>query len=153
MAWGRESSLEAAGTLVAAAPSPGSILHHLGGAGWSWWRCGCQKDPCWTEFQFCRVPRMGGIKLQLLCGLAVGSLPYPRFRNRIVQSPLRLPGRGAYLAPITPLTWGKIPLGIPTYLPMEGVQPNQTSYLVFIDFTAKFTLCLLSCKYLLSKCF
>ena len=40
-----------------------------------------KKDPCQTEFQFCRVPRMGGIKLQLLCGvrieLAVGSLPYP----------------------------------------------------------------------------
>ena len=32
-----------------------------------------------TQFQFCRVPRMGGIKLQLLCGvrieLAVGTLP------------------------------------------------------------------------------
>ena len=28
---GRESSPEAAGTLVAAAPSPGSILHHPGG--------------------------------------------------------------------------------------------------------------------------
>ena len=73
--------MEAAGTLVAAAPSPGSILHHPGGAGWSWGRCGCHKDPCQTEFQFCRVPRMGGIKLQLLCGvrieLAVGSLPYP----------------------------------------------------------------------------
>ena len=42
-----------------------------------------KKDPCQTEFQFCRVPRIGGIKLQLLCGvrieLAVGSLPYPRF--------------------------------------------------------------------------
>ena len=40
-----------------------------------------KKDLCQTEFQFCRVPYMGGIKLQLLCGvrieLAVGSLPYP----------------------------------------------------------------------------
>ena len=40
-----------------------------------------KKDPCQTEFQFCRVPRMGGIKLQLLCGvrieLAIGSLPCP----------------------------------------------------------------------------
>ena len=73
--------MEAAGTLVAAASSPGSILKHPGGAGWSWGWCGCQKDPCQTKFQFCRVPRMGGIKLQLLCGvrieLAVGSLPYP----------------------------------------------------------------------------
>ena len=36
--------------------------------------------PCQIKFQFCRVPRMGGIKLQLLCGatieLAIGSLPY-----------------------------------------------------------------------------
>ena len=67
--------------VVAAATSPGSILHHLGDAGWSWGLCGSHKDPCQTEFQFCRVPCMGGIKLQLLCGvrieLAVGSLPYP----------------------------------------------------------------------------
>ena len=80
MALGRESSLEAAGTHVAAAPSPGSILPHPGGASWSFGRCGCHKDPCQTELQFCRVLRMGGIKLQLLCGvrikLAVGSLPY-----------------------------------------------------------------------------
>ena len=38
-----ESSLEAAGTLVVAAPSQGSILHHPGGAGWSLGRCGCHK--------------------------------------------------------------------------------------------------------------
>ena len=31
-----ESSLEASGTLVAAASSPGSMLHHPGGAGWLW---------------------------------------------------------------------------------------------------------------------
>ena len=66
---------------MVAAPSPGSILHHPGGAGWSWGRCGCHKDSCQTKFQFCRVPLMGGIKLQLLCGVrierAVGSLPYP----------------------------------------------------------------------------
>ena len=52
-----------------------------GGVGWSWERCGCHKDPCQTEFQFCRVQRMGGIKLQLLFGvrieMAVGSHPYP----------------------------------------------------------------------------
>ena len=35
----------AAGTLVAAAPSPGSILHHSGVAGWPWGQCGCHKDP------------------------------------------------------------------------------------------------------------
>ena len=39
------------------------------------------RSPFQTKFQFCRVPRMGGIKLQLLCGvrieLAIGSLPYP----------------------------------------------------------------------------
>merc|ERR1712173_214267 len=67
--------------------------HHPGGAGWSWGRCGCQKDPCQTEFQFCRVSRMGGIKLQLLCGvrieLAVGSLPYPGKSGFPIVSPGR----------------------------------------------------------------
>ena len=93
---GRESSLEAAGTLVAAAPSPGSILHHPsapGCVGWSWGRCGCHKDPCQTELQFCQVLHMGGIKLQLLCGvrieLAVGSLPYPGESGFPIVSPGR----------------------------------------------------------------
>ena len=40
-----ESSLETAGTLVAATYSPRSILHHPRGAGWSWGRCGCEKGP------------------------------------------------------------------------------------------------------------
>ena len=52
-----------------------------------------KKDPCQTEFQFCRVPRMGGIKLQLLCGvrieLAVGSLPYPGKSGFPIVSPGR----------------------------------------------------------------
>ena len=81
---------------MVAAPSPGSILHHpgaRGGVGWSWGRCGCHKDPCQTELQFCRVPHMGGIKLQLLCGvrieLAVGSLPYPGESGFPIVSPGR----------------------------------------------------------------
>ena len=37
--------MEAAGALVAAAPILESILHHPGGAGWSWVGCGCHKDP------------------------------------------------------------------------------------------------------------
>ena len=45
MACGWESSLEVAGTLVAATPSPGSILQHMGVAGWSWGRYCCHKDP------------------------------------------------------------------------------------------------------------
>ena len=40
-----EVLLEAAGALVAAAPILESILHHPGGAGWSWVGCGCHKDP------------------------------------------------------------------------------------------------------------
>ena len=39
-----------------------------------------RRTPFQTKFQFCQAPRMGGIKLQLLCGvrieLAVGALPY-----------------------------------------------------------------------------
>ena len=69
------------GILVADAPSPELVLHHQWGAEWSWGYCGCHKEPCQPEFQFCRVLRMGGIKLQLLCKvrieLAIGSLPYP----------------------------------------------------------------------------
>ena len=43
--------VEAAGTLVAAAPNPESILHHPGGAGWSWGWCGCQKGPLSDQIQ------------------------------------------------------------------------------------------------------
>ena len=59
---------------------PGSILHHPGGVGWSWGLCGSCKDPCQTKFRFCRFPRMGGIELQLLCGVRIElvvSLTYP----------------------------------------------------------------------------
>ena len=59
-----------------------------------------KKDPCQTEFQFCRVPRMGGIKLQLLCGvrieLAVGSLPYLA-RETVQVPPHTLWGYSKYL--------------------------------------------------------
>ena len=54
MAWGQESFMEAAGTLEAAAPSSGPILHHPG-AGYSWGQCGCQKDPCQTKILPCQV--------------------------------------------------------------------------------------------------
>ena len=37
--------MEAAGALRAAASSLGSIPNPPGGVGWSWWRCGCHKDP------------------------------------------------------------------------------------------------------------
>ena len=83
--------MEAAGTLGVVAPSPGSILHHLrvqvghGGG------VVVKKDPFQTEFQFCQVPRMGGIKLQLLCGfrieLVVGSLAYPGKSGFPIVSP------------------------------------------------------------------
>ena len=50
--------------------------------GWSLVECGCQKDPRSDQIPTCVVPRIGGIKSQLLCGvrieLAVGSIPYPQ---------------------------------------------------------------------------
>ena len=51
------------------------------------------RSPFQTKFQFCQVPRMGGIKLQLLCGvrikLAIGSLPYlARIPSRSLPMPL-----------------------------------------------------------------
>ena len=45
MARGQESSLEAAGALVAAAPILESITNPSGGAGWSWGRHCCHRDP------------------------------------------------------------------------------------------------------------
>ena len=66
-----ESSLEAAGALVAAATILGSILNPPGGAGWSWFGCGCHKYPISDQIPTCLVPRIGGIKLQLLCGVRI----------------------------------------------------------------------------------
>ena len=37
--------IKAIAGLVVTVPSPGSILHHLGDAGWSWGLCGSHKDP------------------------------------------------------------------------------------------------------------
>ena len=63
--------MEAAGALRVAAPILESILHHPGGAGWSWVGCGCQKDLISDQIPTCLVPRIGGIKLQLLCGVRI----------------------------------------------------------------------------------
>ena len=86
--------MKAAGALGAAAPILGSILNPPGWSGlvlgWVWLSEGPHLQ---TKFQFCRVPRMGGIKLQLLCGvrieLAVGSLPnLARIPSRSLPLPL-----------------------------------------------------------------
>ena len=63
--------MEAAGALGAAAPILESISNLSGGVGWSWVRCGCQKDPISDQIPTCLVPRIGGIKLQLLCGVRI----------------------------------------------------------------------------------
>ena len=63
--------MEAAGALGAAAPILESILNPSGGAGWSWVGCGCQKDLISDQIPTCLVPRIGGIKLQLLCGVRI----------------------------------------------------------------------------------
>ena len=103
----------AAGVLVVAAPSPGSILHHPGVVDWSWGRCGCQKDPYQTKFQFCWVPCIGGIKLQLLCGvrkeLAIGSLPFPGNYSQFVS-----PG------------WDRPLPGLPSCKPCLDVRQNSS---------------------------
>ena len=73
--------MEAAGALRAAAPIQESIPNPLGVRVGPGLGVIVIRSPFQTKFQFCRVPCMGGIKLQLLCGvrieLAVGSLPYP----------------------------------------------------------------------------
>ena len=52
------------------------------GAGWFWFGCVCHKDPTSDQIPILPVPRMGGIRSQLLCGvrieLVVGSLHSPR---------------------------------------------------------------------------
>ena len=73
---------------------------------------------------------MGGIKLQLLCGvrieLAVGSLPYP---GNYLDFQFVSPGRERPLSgfPICKpcLYVRQNPLGIPTFLPMEGVHSQN----------------------------
>ena len=129
MAWVWEPSLEAAGTLAAAAPSPGSILHQPEGAGCSSGQCGCQKDASQTKFQFCWLPHMGSIKLQLIWGvrieLAVGSLPYTGmiwiFRSVLVETGNYLDSQ--FVSPVW--TWGKILTGIP-FLWKASTKPKQT---------------------------
>ena len=61
--------MEAAGALGAAAPILESISNPPGGAGWSWVGCGCQKDPISDQIPTCLVLRIGGIELQLSCGV------------------------------------------------------------------------------------
>ena len=45
MLWEQKSTLEAAGVLRATASSLGLISNLSGGAGWSWERCSCHRDP------------------------------------------------------------------------------------------------------------
>ena len=63
--------MEAAGALGAAAPILESISNPSGSEGWSWVGCGCQKDLISDQIPTCLVPRIGGIKLQLLCGVRI----------------------------------------------------------------------------------
>ena len=63
--------MKAAGALGAAAPILESIPNPPGGTGWYWVGCGCQKDPILAQIPTCLVPRSGGIKLQLLCGVRI----------------------------------------------------------------------------------
>ena len=66
MAWVRESSMEAAGTLLMAASSPVSIPNPPWSADQSLEWCCCHKDPCQNKFQLCQVLRLSSIELQLL---------------------------------------------------------------------------------------
>ena len=63
--------METVGALGAAAPILESISNLFGGAVWSWVGCGCQKDLISDQIPTCLVPRIGGIKLQLLCGVRI----------------------------------------------------------------------------------
>ena len=105
-------------------------------------------DQCQTEFQFCQVPGMGGIKLQLLCGvrieLAVGSLPY---QGNYLEIQFVSPGRDRPLS------------GFPICKPCLAVRQNpsrdthfssygrrslpktQKQYYLFLNFHGKRGIC------------
>ena len=61
----------AAVALVVAASILESISNPSEGADWSWVGCGCQKDLISDQIPTCLVPCIGGIKLQLLCGVRI----------------------------------------------------------------------------------
>jgi len=63
--------MEAAGALGTAPPILESISNPHEGVDWSWVGCGCQKDPISDQISTYLVPRIGGIKLQLLCGVRI----------------------------------------------------------------------------------
>ena len=48
-----------------------SISNPPGGTGWSLVGCSCHKDPISDQIQTCLVPRIGGIEIQLLCGVRI----------------------------------------------------------------------------------
>ena len=62
---------EIAGALVVATSTIESISTPPGDAGCSWVGCGCHKDPISDQITTCLVPRISGIKLQLLCGVRI----------------------------------------------------------------------------------
>ena len=80
--------MEAAGALWTATPILESIPSPPGGVGWSWIGCGCHKDPILDQIPTCLVPCIGGIELQLLCGVRI-------LGGRFVLFPV-FPGRGCY---------------------------------------------------------
>ena len=49
----------------------GSLSNPPEGAGWSWVGCGFQKDLISDKIPTRLVLRIGGIKLQLLCGVRI----------------------------------------------------------------------------------
>ena len=59
--------METVGALGAAAPILESISNPSGGTGWSWVGFGFQKDLISDQIPTC----IGGIKLQLLCGVRI----------------------------------------------------------------------------------
>ena len=63
--------MEAADALGTAPPILESISNPHEGVDWSCVGCGCQKDPISDQISTYLVPRIGCIKLQLLCGVRI----------------------------------------------------------------------------------
>ena len=122
MALGLESSLEAAGALVATTPKLGSISNPLGSSAWSWGSVGIIRELLSDQIHTCLVPCIGGIELQLSCGvrikpaLGVGLLCS---QNSLVEGVVinTKPGRKAKF----------LMMEYPLSFHLEGVYSNKTT--------------------------
>ena len=95
-----------------------------GGAGWSWGWCCCQEVPCQTKFKLCQVPCFIGDKLHLVLCKDWTGRRIPTLSQAVWNSNCLVEG-------------GKIPLGTPTFLPLEGVHTIKPKFTTLVLYSWK----------------